>query len=952
MFPTLQDTADALIGYFRERYARLGYGEGHEVLLRHAAFPAAITPDLLYLIWQNFREFPQRETRQAELIDPLAVSDVLLWSGWRQTSPEVFELEPPLRAYLLDGLRQDTRFGPARLAELAQFLFQYARHPVSERDGGTLREAQQLVALTTLAPDEAVRSLTRQLNEYVSDDKRPELLRMRNLLETLDSQTPDPRFSRLFHFTEGLKTWILDPPTGESDAARPDAALQARFDEANAVVLTTEPLPGEPVLSMLLPSGLGRVIRPRPKTRVSALLVGIDDYGGSLNLRRLNLRGAVNDVNALSELLLGLGIATENRIRRLTNGEATRRKFETRLLQALKPAQPDDLVLIAFFGHGLNARQGSSQNAMLFSHPYWQENASADLERIPAEARLTEREFYELILKNAGAQNPHVVLLTDSHHGSPNWLDPANEKHVILTAGSDYDLGMETTREGRSFGAFAAAVGQALRDRHGALTYSALMGLVGESLRAQELKQTPQAFGPAVALRRAVFGTGDSGVLYAQELAQACGYENSLDGHDLAAARRALAGVVLPPSTRPELADLTSGLERLAALGSDRRQLRVLVLGREVSWMSQILADGLAEWLAVPYQLQFQEAGGEDFQRQSIQNTLRKGTDQPDPSTAVILLLSQALVADAEFQALADKLVFRSRFGHQRLFPVLLEEVNWRASSLRLVPPYPRRLSLSKSPEQPVEWTRFFREIAPDLNAFAPFLPKTPIDPYRRATGVVHRVSKNFWATGFLVGEGLLLTTHGLLPDPKAARTAERAGTLRLADEEHRLTVSFRLDPERFFLTSPTDRYTLVAVEGQSEEGSYALADFPVMPPGATVDTRNTGFPGQLAALVQDNQEVLSQRLLADFRPLESEGLHFSDPYGAANAGAPLFSSNPWQLVAMHPGPSASSNQDVPLHITRSIRALLQLALDQATPPQQHYLRPRLAHWFDEEIPA
>ncbi len=945
MFP-VDDAIEDLVDDFRARFARLGYGPGHYVLLCHAAFPIAVTPDLLYQIWQNFKEFPGA-SGTAQAVDVLAVSDVLLWSGWRQTGPEVFELPAPLRGYLLDRLRE--RFGAERVYRLAQFLYQYTERVAGNRYGAVFRQAQQLTALATLAPDEANDQLSSLLSTSVRDNNPSELLRLRNLIEPLTQQ--DIRFEGLLSYAKGLKARLMGM---ESTVA------EAQFGQmAGAVVLTPNPAEGEPTL--LLPALVAaRLEGPRKKPVAkrktppakgagTALLIGINTYGGSMNLS-----GPLNDAHLLRQTLTNLGVFPKNRIQTLTDAKATRQAVVGRLKEVLKKAGPDDLVLVAFSGHGLNTRQGAKENAMLFFHPFWQENPARPLKRIPEDARLTEREFRELVNTHA-TQNPYVLLLTDTHHGSPDWLDPANDKHLVLTAGSEYDVVDEFSVEGRTQGVFTWALTQVLAEKGLRLSYHHLLRSLAERVDAQHFTQTPQAFGTPSALRRPVFSTDDSGVLYAQELTRQVGFESPLDGHDLAAARHALVGYSFPPSARPELADLTSGLERLVRLGANRQQLSVLVLGRDVSRSSQLLADGLAEWLAVPYELQFQEAGGTDFYGSSTKNTRSEVVAQTESETVVILLLSRSLVNDPDFHALADKLVSRSRFGQQLLFPVLIEEADWRASSLRLVPPYPRPSTAAapiKPTETPAEWGRFFREIAANLNAFAPFLPKTPIDPYHRATGVVLVGSNNFRAMGFLVGEGLLLTTHELFADPEAARRSDNARTLRLADEEHRLTVRFRLDPERFFLTNLPNRFALVAVAGQSEEGSYALADFPVMPSGATADTRNTGFPGKLVALLHDNQEVLRQCLLADFTQLEGEGLHFSDPNGAENVGAPLFSTNPWQLVAMHPGPSASPKQDLPLHITRSIRTLLQQALDQATPPQQEYLRPRLAHWFAEALPA
>ena len=90
---------------------------------------------------------------------------------------------------------------------------------------------------------------------------------------------------------------------------------------------------------------------PRPSGYPSeryALLVGIDDYPGSGN----DLRGPVNDVSLIREVLTGrFGFAEEN-ILTLIDEQATRANVANGIVQHLGQAGPEGAAVFFFSGHG------------------------------------------------------------------------------------------------------------------------------------------------------------------------------------------------------------------------------------------------------------------------------------------------------------------------------------------------------------------------------------------------------------------------------------------------------------------------------------------------------------------------------------------------------------------------------------------------------------------------
>jgi len=87
------------------------------------------------------------------------------------------------------------------------------------------------------------------------------------------------------------------------------------------------------------------------KGNSQALLVGINDYGGVGDLR-----GCLNDVTNLRNVLKTYYGFTNEKIRVLTDGRATRDNILFRLGKMVKEAQPGDFLVFHFSGHGSQIR--------------------------------------------------------------------------------------------------------------------------------------------------------------------------------------------------------------------------------------------------------------------------------------------------------------------------------------------------------------------------------------------------------------------------------------------------------------------------------------------------------------------------------------------------------------------------------------------------------------------
>jgi len=183
------ETAKSRIEAFRNRF-----GDSHFTLLCHAAFPLALTPDLLYRIWANF----QRDVHNKPLSIPwLAVADVLLSNLCNEVGYELYEMPKEVRTLLLNELKSDSRFGTKRAIELSDFLLIYIRDQLESHDPDIrdFAETQKWTALAFTRPGQAlceIRKAVSQINQH----EKSEVIRMKSLLETLIEPLED--FDPLF----------------------------------------------------------------------------------------------------------------------------------------------------------------------------------------------------------------------------------------------------------------------------------------------------------------------------------------------------------------------------------------------------------------------------------------------------------------------------------------------------------------------------------------------------------------------------------------------------------------------------------------------------------------------------------------------------------------------------------------------------------------------------------
>ena len=174
-----RDKAVERISAFAQRF-----GEAHLALACHAAFPLALTPDLLYYIWASF--VPRAPWT--------AVADVLLSPLCREVGHELYEMDLVVRDLLLEELKADERLGQRCLNDLADSLMNYVAQQIHSNDlyVYNLAQSQRWTALAYTRPDQAARDIAQTLSHWLNQrykghepNASAELFRLASLVETL-----------------------------------------------------------------------------------------------------------------------------------------------------------------------------------------------------------------------------------------------------------------------------------------------------------------------------------------------------------------------------------------------------------------------------------------------------------------------------------------------------------------------------------------------------------------------------------------------------------------------------------------------------------------------------------------------------------------------------------------------------------------------------------------------
>ncbi|KYC38259.1 hypothetical protein WA1_38635 [Scytonema hofmannii PCC 7110] len=177
-------------------------GQAYLDLACHAAFPLAITPDLVYYLRENFSFFDQKGKKLN--IPWIAVPDLLLSNLCYPIGYQLYEMDSAVRHLLLKLLQQEERFGNKRLDELSDCLLYYLQQGLNNPNlkNQDFGENPEWIALAYTKPSEVARQLALMLHQTYSGDKA-EKIKSVSLTATFAEPLAEANFQPLLTFARG-----------------------------------------------------------------------------------------------------------------------------------------------------------------------------------------------------------------------------------------------------------------------------------------------------------------------------------------------------------------------------------------------------------------------------------------------------------------------------------------------------------------------------------------------------------------------------------------------------------------------------------------------------------------------------------------------------------------------------------------------------------------------------
>jgi formylglycine-generating enzyme required for sulfatase activity/uncharacterized protein with von Willebrand factor type A (vWA) domain len=178
-------------------------GQAYLDLAYHAAFPLALSPDLLYYLRENF---PYAQQGNRLNIPWLAVPDILLSNLCHPAGQPLYEMDSTVRHLLLKLLQADERFGNKRLEQLSECLLFYLQKKLklenTNLDSEDFGEKPEWIALAYTEPNELARNLAEMLEQIYAGDKA-EKVRKTSLTATFAEPLAEAGFQPLLTFARG-----------------------------------------------------------------------------------------------------------------------------------------------------------------------------------------------------------------------------------------------------------------------------------------------------------------------------------------------------------------------------------------------------------------------------------------------------------------------------------------------------------------------------------------------------------------------------------------------------------------------------------------------------------------------------------------------------------------------------------------------------------------------------
>ncbi|MBX9257270.1 ABC transporter substrate-binding protein, partial [Desmonostoc muscorum CCALA 125] len=253
----LEEVANQRIKSFAERF-----GKAHLYLAYHAAFPLALTPDLLYRLVRFLWDIDK------EVLDIpwVAVADLLVSSLCNEVGHELYEMDLAVRNELLSRLQEDKKFGQQRINELSNFLIEYVRQKLHSDDPDIrdFAQTQHWTALAYTQPSKVAHELALEF-ENLNHKDIAGLVRMASLTEIFTEPLAD--FQPLLIYARAMGKFAR----GNLEAAKDELSKVHKEGDAIWVAGVTLPIPEQIKPNQKKQTLIRRLILKIPLARVASV---------------------------------------------------------------------------------------------------------------------------------------------------------------------------------------------------------------------------------------------------------------------------------------------------------------------------------------------------------------------------------------------------------------------------------------------------------------------------------------------------------------------------------------------------------------------------------------------------------------------------------------------------------------------------------------------------------
>ncbi len=185
--PKIQAAKERIDAWSQSRHVTLEHLE----FAYHAAFPLALTPDLLY----RLRDYLITELKLQ--VPWVAVTDLLLSGFCYEVGQELYEIDITVRQVLLSYLASE------RLKQLSKFLLNYIELQINHGDNNLI-QAQKWTALSYVEPTQAAKQITEKLAKMLQQRHQDDWSQIAFLVETLEKPLEDAGFEPLLTLAQSM----------------------------------------------------------------------------------------------------------------------------------------------------------------------------------------------------------------------------------------------------------------------------------------------------------------------------------------------------------------------------------------------------------------------------------------------------------------------------------------------------------------------------------------------------------------------------------------------------------------------------------------------------------------------------------------------------------------------------------------------------------------------------